>query len=126
GGTEMLAWKQFPQMFAAHLKITFREKAVWFWNIFFPVILMVLFMIVFGGNAGEFKARVAVADPRPGEASAQLMDQLRQFPALEIHGEGAVTAEEGRKLVMDKKVFALIELPSEENRAVRLVVHREN
>mgnify|MGYP000846000343 FL=1 len=122
----MLAWKQFPQMFAAHLKITFREKAVWFWNIFFPVILMVLFTIIFGGNAGEFKARVAVADPRPGETSAQLMDQLRRIPGLDIHGEGTVSTEEGRQLVLDKKVFAYIELPSEEDPAVRLVVHREN
>lgn len=125
-GLTLLAWKQFPQMFAAHLKITFREKAVWFWNIFFPVILMVLFTIIFGGNANEFKAQVAVADTRPTEASAQLLDQLRQLPGLKIRGEGPVTPEEGRQLVLDKKVFALIELPSEEDPAVRLVIHREN
>ena len=122
----MRAWKQFPQMFSAHLKMTFREKSVWFWNIFFPVILMTLFTVIFGGNNNEFKANVAVAETQPNEASAQLLAQLEQLPGLKIHGDGPVTEEEGRRLVLDKKVFALIVLPSEDNPAVGLVVHREN
>lgn len=124
----MGAWKQFPLMFAAHLKMTFRVKSVWFWHIFFPVILMSLFMIIFGGgNGDEFRARVAVAEPQPNAVSAQLMEQLRQLPMLEIEGGAPVALEEGEALVKDKKVDALIVLPeSEADHSLGLVVNREN
>ncbi len=49
----MNSFKQFPQMFSAQIKMMFREKQVWFWNIFFPIILMVIFMIIFGGNSTD-------------------------------------------------------------------------
>ncbi len=53
--------KQFKQMFLAQLKLTFREKQAWFWGIFFPVILMSIFMVIFsGGSNEEFESSVAI------------------------------------------------------------------
>ena len=44
-------FKQFKKMFSAQLKLTLREKQAWFWGIFFPVILMVIFMVIFSGSS---------------------------------------------------------------------------
>ena len=53
--------KQFQQMFLAQLKLTLREKQAWFWGIFFPVILMVIFMVIFAGDSNdEFQSNVAI------------------------------------------------------------------
>ena len=58
--------KQFRQMFMAQLKMTLREKQAWFWGIFFPVILMVIFMVIFSGDSNEeFEAKVAVVNENP-------------------------------------------------------------
>mgnify|MGYP001431422986 CR=1 FL=1 len=124
----MDAWKQFPQMFMAHLKMTFREKSVWFWNIFFPVILMSLFMIIFGGGLNdELKAKVAVAEPQSNAVSTLLLEQLRQLPMLEFAEGQPVAMDKGQELVKDKKVDALIVLPaSETDHSLGLVVNRED
>src|SRR5690606_39339445 len=60
GGINMNNLKQFKQMFLAQLKLTLREKQAWFWGIFFPVILMVIFMIIFSGEIGRASCRERV------------------------------------------------------------------
>ena len=37
--------KQLRMLFAAQIKETFRERQVWFWQILFPVLLLVIFMV---------------------------------------------------------------------------------
>jgi ABC-2 type transport system permease protein len=121
--------KQFSAMFVAQIKMMFREKQVWFWNIFFPVILMVFFMIIFGGGSGgsSFKATIAVADPQPSAESAMLLEQLRQMPVLEFEQQEPVSLEEGTKWVEDKDIQALIVLPaSGSGSELELIVNREN
>lgn len=120
--------KQFSNMFVAQIKMMFREKQVWFWNIFFPVILMVLFMIIFGGSSGsEFKATVAVADPQPNASSAMMLEQLKQIPVFEFKEEQPVSKEQGAEWVEQKDIDALIVLPdSESGAALQLIVNKED
>ena len=62
--------KQFGKLFATSLKMMFREKQVWFWNIFFPIILMSIFMLYSAAGGGsDFKAKVAVVNPAAQSAS---------------------------------------------------------
>ncbi len=121
--------RQFSKMFVAQIKMMFREKQVWFWNIFFPVLLMVFFMIIFGGGSGgsSFKATIAVAEPQPGSESAMLLAQLRQIPVLEFGEEQPVSLEHGKQLVEQKDIQALIVLPSPGDISeLELIVNREN
>lgn len=123
-----MAAKQFGAMFAAHIKMMFREKQVWFWNIFFPVILMVLFMIIFGGGGSDnFKAKIAVVNDSPNASSEMLLEQIKQIPIFEFHSDTPVTLEEGKALVEEKDIDALIVLPEVEGTStVGLIVNREN
>lgn len=118
--------KQFSKMFTAQIKMMFREKQVWFWNIFFPVILMVLFMVIFGGGSSDsFKATIAVVDSQPNAASGMLLEQLRQIPVFEFKEEQPVAIEAGNKLVEKQDIDALIILPESADAAtMQLVVNK--
>lgn len=120
--------KQFSKMFSVQLKLTFREKQVWFWGIFFPVILMVMFMLIFTGRSdSDFKAKIAIVDPHPNAASQMLLQQIRQLPVFEIKSGKPVSREQADTWIKDKDVDALIVLPeSEEATSVLLVVNKEN
>lgn len=120
--------RQFYKMFAAHLKLTYREKQSWFWGIFFPIILMVIFMLIFGGNdEASFKAKVAVVEEQPNAASRMMLEQIRQIPALEIVSGGPVSRGQADSWVKEKEIDAAIILPeSEEAAPLRLIVNKEN
>ncbi|MBD2869230.1 ABC transporter permease [Paenibacillus sp. IB182493] len=115
-------------MFAAQVKMMFREKQVWFWNIFFPVILMVIFMVIFGGGSSDsFKAKIAVVDPQPNATSASLIEQMRQIPVLEFKEAEPVAEELGTEWVEEQDIDALIVLPASEGAgAIRLIVNKED
>ncbi|MGO4370023.1 ABC transporter permease [Paenibacillus sp. 2TAB19] len=120
--------KQFNKMFVAQIKMMFREKQVWFWNIFFPIILMVLFMIIFtGGGDDDFKATIAVSQPAQTTESEQLLEQLRQVPVLELKEETPVSKEQGLDWLKNEDVDALIILPqSGESATLELIVNTKN
>lgn len=120
--------KQFANMFLAHLKITLREKQAWFWGIFFPIILMVVFMIIFTGDSdSEFEAKVAVVDENPNAVSEMLLRQIERIPVLEIESGGPVSRGQADEWVKEKDVDAVIVLPeSEADKTLRLIVNKEN
>lgn len=120
--------KQFSKMLSAQLKMTFREKQAWFWGIFFPVILMVIFMTIFtGGSNEDFKAKVAIVDPNPNETSQMLLNQISHLPVFEIESGKPVSREQADTWVKDKDVDALIVLPeSKDANSLLLVVNKEN
>lgn len=122
-----MAWKQFSNVFRAQLKMTFREKQAWFWGIFFPVILMVIFMVIFsGGDAEEFEAKVAVVDEHPNPASQTVLEQLKQVPILEVETGEPVSREEAEEWVKEQKVAAAVVLPaSGEAAELRLILNKE-
>ncbi len=124
GGTKM---NQFKQMFLAQLKITLREKQAWFWGIFFPVILMVIFMVIFSGSSEEdFKAEVAIVNENPNATSEMMLSQLEAIPVLEMEEE-SVSREEAEELVKEQEISAAIVLPeSEEATDILLIVNKED
>ena len=67
--------------------MSFREKQAWFWGIFFPVILMVIFMVIFsGGSEDDFQVKVAVVSEQPTEAAVIMLEQIKHIPVLGING----------------------------------------
>ena len=128
GGIRMNNLKQFKQMFLAQLKLTFREKQAWFWGIFFPVILMVIFMTIFsGGSSDEFNTKVVIVNESPNETSTMMAKQLQQVPIIEESGDGSVSEEKAKVLVQEKEVDAAIILPeSAQATSIKLIVNKEN
>ncbi|MFC5532217.1 ABC transporter permease [Cohnella yongneupensis] len=123
----MSSGKQFVKLFGANMKLMFREKQVWFWNIFFPVILMVIFMVIFGGGSSEFKAKIAVVETKANATSDRLVQQLRQVPVFEWKSEQPVDQAQADKWIKDKDVDAVIVLPeAEDAKTLKLIFNTEN
>ncbi|WP_235864024.1 ABC transporter permease [Sutcliffiella halmapala] len=121
-------FKQFKKMFAAQLKMTLREKQAWFWGIFFPVILMVIFMVIFtGGSDKEFHSEIAIVDENPNPTSEMLLTQITQLPVFDIKEEESVNRVRAEELVKNKEVDAAIILPeSQDATTLVLIVNKEN
>ncbi|WP_379135362.1 ABC transporter permease [Paenibacillus sp. sgz500958] len=124
----MSTGRQLKKLFTAQLKTMFREKQVWFWNLFFPVILMVVFMVIFGGgDNSDFKAKVALVKPQASASADQLEAGLRQVPVFEWKSEQPVSKEQADQWIKEKDVDAVIILPEgETGGAVQLLVNVEN
>lgn len=121
--------RQLNKLFGAQIKMMFREKQVWFWNLFFPIILMVLFMVIFGGGSsgGSFYAKIAVVKTQANATSDRLEGQLRQIPVFEWKSEQPVSKEQADTWIKDKDVDAVILLPeTEDAKTLELVVNKEN
>lgn len=120
--------KQFQQMFLAQLKLTLREKQAWFWGIFFPVILMSIFMVIFaGGSNEEFESSVAIVKPSQNETSDMMLAQLQQIPSMELKSEQPVSLEKATNWVKEQEVDAAIVLPnSAQSTSFELIVNKEN
>ena len=115
-------------MFSAQLKLTLREKQAWFWGIFFPVILMVIFMVIFSGSSDdEFQSEIAIVADNPNPASEMLLTQINQLSILDIKSGEPVSRETADQWVTDKEVDAAIVLPkSSEDTSFILVVNKED
>lgn len=120
--------QQFKQMFLAQLKLTLREKQGWFWGIFFPVILMVIFMTIFSGDSNDdFTTKVAIVNETPNKTSNVMKTQLQQIPIIEVTEDQPVSQEKAKDLVKEKEVDAAIILPeSKEATSIEMIVNKEN
>ncbi|WP_342433119.1 ABC transporter permease [Neobacillus sp. FSL H8-0543] len=121
-------FNQFKKMFLAQLKLTLREKQAWFWGIFFPVILMVIFMVIFSGTStDEFQSKVAIVSENPNPTSEMMLAQINQLSILEVETGEPVSRKKAEEWVKDKDVDAAIVLPeSEANTSIVLLVNKEN
>jgi ABC-2 type transport system permease protein len=128
GGIKMNNYKQFKQMFLAQLKLTLREKQAWFWGIFFPVILMVIFMVIFSGDSSdEFQSKVAIVNENQNSTSDTMLAGLKQIPVLEVKTDQTVSQEKATEWVKEQEVDAAIILPaSKEATSIELIVNKEN
>jgi ABC-2 type transport system permease protein len=115
-------------MFLAQLKLTLREKQAWFWGIFFPVILMVIFMVIFSGDSSdEFQSKVAIVDENQNSTSDTMLAGLKQIPVLEVKTDQTVSQEKATEWVKEQEVDAAIILPaSKEATSIELIVNKEN
>lgn len=121
-------WEQFQKMFLAQFKLTFREKQAWFWGIFYPVILMCIFMVIFAGDSEKkFETEVAIVNSNPNPTSDRLFTQLNELSVMKIKTGEPVSIEKARKWVKDQKVDAAIILPESTNsHSVLLLVNKED
>lgn len=128
GGINLSNFNQFKKMFAAQLKLTLREKQAWFWGIFFPVILMVIFMVIFSGSSDdEFQSEIAIVAENSNPTSEMLLTQINQLPILDVKSGEPVSRETAEQWVKDQEVDAAIVLPeSAKDTSFVLVVNKED
>lgn len=128
GGIKIKHFHQFKMMLSAQLKLTLREKQAWFWGIFFPVILMVIFMVIFSGNSDEeFQSEIAIVDPNPNPASEMLFTQISGLPVFDVKTGTPVSREKAEEWVKGQEVDAAIILPeSADASSVLLIVNKED
>lgn len=123
--------QQLGKLFVAHLKMTFREKQVWFWSIFYPVFLLFIFLTIFGGFASDdgdsFEARLALVVPQQTDASGQLEGVLSSIDVFGWENEGKpVQLEQAQHLLKNKEIDAYVVLPDgAESKQFELVFNRE-
>ena len=127
----MTNMNQLKKLFMAHLKMTFRDKNVWFWSIAYPVFLLVIFLTIFGGFGSDddegFSAEIAVVAASQTETSQKFEQTLRNIPVLEWKDEKLVDREQAEEWLKDKDIDAFIVLPDgETSKQVELFVNREN
>lgn len=116
---------QLKQMFLSQSRMLLREKQVWFWGIFFPVILMVIFMVIFSdGSDDEFRVKVVLAE-KEGAESAALRERIKHIPVFEFVEADPVPVEKAENMVKEKEAAAAIVL-SGEGEPVTLIVNKEN
>jgi ABC-2 type transport system permease protein len=128
GGINLNNFKQFKKMFAAQLKLTLREKQAWFWGIFFPVILMVIFMVIFSGSSDdEFQSEIAIVAENSNPTSEMLLTQITQLSILDVKTGEPVSRETAEQWVKDQEVDAAIVLPeSADDTSFVLLVNKED
>jgi ABC-2 type transport system permease protein len=128
GGINLNNFKQFKKMFAAQLKLTLREKQAWFWGIFFPVILMVIFMVIFSGSSDdEFQSEIAIVAENSNPTSEMLLTQITKLSILDVKTGEPVSRETAEQWVKDQEVDAAIVLPeSTDDTSFVLVVNKED
>lgn len=128
GGINLNNFNQFKKMFLTQLKLTLREKQAWFWGIFFPVILMVIFMVIFSGSSDdEFQSEIAIVADNPNPTSEMLLTQINQLSILDVKSGAPVSRDTADQWVKDKEVDAAIVLPeSAEDTSFVLVVNKED
>jgi len=118
---------QLRKLFEVHFKGTFREKQVWFWSIFYPILLLVIFMLLFGKSGdSNFNAKVALVSADNNPASQTIRAGLAQLPILEWKDKEPVSREQAEQWVKDKDIDAAIVLPGEAaNGTIELILNRE-
>jgi ABC-2 type transport system permease protein len=121
---------QLIKLFSANFKITFREKQVWFWSIFYPVFLLVVFLTIFGGIGGgdddSFSAKIAVVAPQTSETTDQMEEVLRNISVLKWKDEKIVTRDQAEEWLKEKDIDAIIVLPDgAASKEVELLFNRE-
>ena len=128
GGINLNNFNQFKKMFSAQLKLTLREKQAWFWGIFFPVILMVIFMVIFSGSSDdEFQSEIAIVSENSNPTSEMLLTQITQLSILDVKTGGPVSRDTAEQWVKDQEVDAAIVLPeSADDTSFVLVVNKED
>ena len=107
-GTAMaVAWKD--------LTLLRRDRASLFFTLAFPVLVAILFGVVFGGVGKPRRLEVAIVDESQGPAAAALALEIERDPVFEA--SRASTREEGLTMVRRGAVSACIVIPRDFDRA---------
>ncbi|HEX5545783.1 MAG TPA: ABC transporter permease [Ktedonobacterales bacterium] len=71
-------------LYIASLKEFVRDRATIFWTLAFPLIFIVLFGVIFGGNGSSSNYTVGLVNEDNGAASQQLEGAFKKFPSFKI------------------------------------------
>ncbi|CAH1226297.1 Linearmycin resistance permease protein LnrN [Paenibacillus plantiphilus] len=119
-------WNQFKKLFSAHFKMMFRDKSVWFWSIFYPVLLLSVFIMIFGSSSDSFSAKLALVEPSSNAMSKSLQQELKEIDVFQFHSEHAVPRDEAEQWLKDRDVDAVVILPeSAANARLELIMNKE-
>lgn len=81
--------KSFLKVFVYDLKMTLRQREAMFWLLLFPLLLMTILGLVFGGS-GEIRIRVGLVDLDGSDLSRVVVEAFRGIDALKLEvGEEA-------------------------------------
>jgi ABC-2 type transport system permease protein len=107
GAALAVAWKD--------LTLLRRDRASLFFTLAFPVLVAILFGLVFGGVGKPRRLEVAIVDESQGPAAAALALEIERDPVFEARRAG--DREEGLTMVRRGAVSACIVIPREFDRA---------
>ena len=102
-----VAWKD--------LTLLRRDRASLFFTLAFPVLVAILFGVVFGGVGKPRRLEVAIVDESQGPAAAALALEIERDPVFEARRAG--DREEGLTMVRRGAVSACIVIPQDFDRA---------
>jgi len=121
-------WNQFTKLLGTNMKMTFREKQVWFWSILYPVFLLVVFITIFGGSgkSDSFEVNVTLVKSNDNTLSRQLEQVIRGIDVLKLEAQEPVSREQAERELKDKSVDAVIVLPeTTDAKQVELLLNKE-
>lgn len=75
--------RAFVNLYAASMKEFLRSRMAVFWTMAFPLLLALLFGVVFGGG-GDTRFKVGLVDEDGGPVAAQVQEVLDSIPVLEV------------------------------------------
>ncbi len=111
-----------PRQFGAALAVAWkdltllrRDRASLFFTLVFPVLVAILFGLVFGGVGKPRRLEVAIVDESQGPASAALAIEIERDPVFAA--QRATSREEGLTMVRRGTVSACIVIPRDFDRA---------
>jgi ABC-2 type transport system permease protein len=94
------------QLTIASIKMFVRNRQALFFTLFMPLMIMLIFGFIGFDKPPKIDVGLVVHDPSP--ATAQFVDQIRNFPTFTIH-EGAL--EEEQKLMNEGNLAVILDIP---------------
>lgn len=111
-----------PGLFGAALAVAWkditllrRDRASLFFTLAFPVLVAILFGVVFGGVGKPRRLEVAIVDESQGPAAAALASEIERDPVFSA--QRAADREAGLTMVRRGAVSACIVIPRDFDRA---------
>src|SRR6185437_3888435 len=71
-------------LYVASIKEFIRDRAAIIWTLAFPLIFIVLFGVIFGGNGGSANYTVGIVNEDNGAVSQQLEGAFKKFPSFKV------------------------------------------
>jgi len=71
-------------LYVASIKEFMRDRAAIIWTLAFPLIFIVLFGVIFGGNGGSANYTVGLVNEDNGPVSQQLVSAFKTFPSFKV------------------------------------------
>lgn len=92
------------------LKLHLRQRVAVFWEFLFPVVMMLLFAVAFGGDQSGISIELGLVDLDRSELSVAMVEAFREVPIFQL--EEAANEEDLRAKLEAGKLDGLAIIPS--------------